>query len=247
MEKARPAAESKTERRRGQRQALLAEIIGTFALTFVAAGSDAIAAVSASGPTKVAALIAPGLLVMAMIYAIGDLSGAHINPAVTLAFATRGAFPWRHVVPYWAAQLTGALLAAVLVHVLFGSAGHGGMTIPHAALGTSLVMEMILTFFLVFVILNTATGHKVIGHNAGIAVGATIALDGWFGGPISAASMNPARSLGPAIVAANLNDVWIYIVGPVLGALIATLCVWLLRGKSKSHEDETATGEGRME
>ena len=246
MENASPEIGPKTEGREGQLQALFAELIGTLGLTFVAAGADAIAAASHDALTQAATLIAPGLLVMAMIYAIGDLSGAHINPAVTLGFAARGAFPWRHVLPYWAVQLAGALLAAALVHFLFGGAGHGGVTVPHGVRGTSLAIEIILTFFLVFVILNTATGHKLLGPNAGIAVGATIALDGWVGGAVSGASMNPARSLGPAIVAANYDDFYIYIIGPMLGALIATFCVWVLRGPPRSHEEETATGEGRM-
>lgn len=242
MEDARPGEERRSERL----QALVAELIGTFALTFVAVAGVVIGAASHDAVTRVGGLIAPGLVVMAMIYAIGDLSGAHINPAVTLGFAARGVFPWRYVPPYWAAQLAGALLAAVLVHWLFGSAGHGGVTVPHGIRGTSLATETILTFFLAFVILNTATGHRLLGPNAGIAVGATIALDGWIGGAVSRASMNPARSLGAAIVANNYDDWYIYVIGPMLGALVATLCVWLLRGHPRRREEEAATGEGRM-
>jgi aquaporin Z len=246
VEDAVPAAQPVPERRSEQLQALFAELIGTFGLTFVAAGGAAIAVMTHDAVTHVAAIVAPGLLVMAMIYAIGDLSGAHINPAVTLGFAARRVFPWRYVLPYWAAQLAGAILAAALIDLLFGIGGKGVVTIPHGIRATSLATEIILTFFLVFVILNTATGHKLLGPNAGIAVGATIALDGWIGGAVSDASMNPARSLGPAIVANNYDDFYIYIIGPLLGALIATLCVWLLRGRPKPHEAETATGEGRM-
>lgn len=246
MEEAVPAAAPAWEGRSERLQALFAEFIGTFGLTFFAAGGAAIAVMTHDAVTRVAAIIAPGLLVMAMIYAIGDLSGAHINPAVTLGFAARNVFPWRYVVPYWAAQLAGAILAAALIDLLFGVGGKGVVTVPHGIRATSLAMETILTFFLAFVILNTATGHKLIGHNAGIAVGATIALDGWVGGAVSDASMNPARSLGAAIIANNYDDFYIYIIGPMLGALIATLCVWLLRGRPKPHEEETATGEGRM-
>lgn len=222
---------------------LLAELVGTFALTFVAAGGAVISVLSHGKVSSAASLVAPGLVVMVMIYTLGSESGAHFNPTVTLAFALRRDFPWRQVPGYWIAQFAGAIVAALLLRALFGLTGEVGITRPHYGAISALVMETILTFFLITVILGTATNHKLTGHNAAIAVGATIALDGLFAGPISDASMNPARSLGPFLVSGQLADVWIYMVGPLAGMLLAVLVAWLLRGGTTREAAETAKGD----
>jgi aquaporin Z len=222
---------------------LLAELLGTFALTIVAAGGAVIAAVSHGSPGEAAQAVAPALLVTAMIYSVGPLSGAHLNPAVTLAFALRRDFPWRWVPSYWLAQFLGAVLAALLLRALFGLAGNLGATQPHQGAVTSLAMEILLTFFLVTVILATAANFRIVGHNAALAVGATIALDGLFAAPISGASMNPARSAGPALLSGRLDGLWIYLVGPAAGALLAVGVAWLLRGPGSQYARKVAQGK----
>ncbi|MDQ2744689.1 MAG: aquaporin [Chloroflexota bacterium] len=226
----------------GIERRLFAEFMGTFALTFVAAGAGVIGAISGQ-VGSVAAAVAPGLLVMVMIYTIGPISGAHVNPAVTLAFALRQNFPWRRVPGYWGVQLAGAVLAALLLRWLFGLAGHVGATLPHFGDLQSLVMETILTFLLVTVILAVAANHQIVGSNAALGVGATIVLDGLFALPISGASMNPARSFGPALVAGQLGTYWIYVIGPIAGSLLAVGAACLLRGPGSPEADRVATGE----
>lgn len=222
---------------------LFAEMLGTFLLTFVAAGADVYDAIGHGPVNANARLVAPGLMVMAMIYVVGGLSGAHFNPVVTLAFALRRDFPWRRVPGYMIVQLIGGILAAVVLRLLFGLAGHLGETLPKAGTVPALATEIILTFILITVILGTATNHSLIGHNAALAVGATIALDGMFAYTASGASMNPARSLGPFIVAGQMSDAWIYIVGPFVGGLIAVGAAWLLRGNTTPEAVKTASGE----
>jgi aquaporin Z len=190
---------------------------------------------------------APGLMVLAVIYALGDVSGAHINPAVTLAFALRASFPWARVPLYWVAQLAGAVGAVLLLLAILGPVADLGATRPHFGTGPSLVMEAVLTWLLVTVILGTATRHRVVGANAAVAVGATVALCGLFAGPVSGASMNPARSLGPALVGAAagvdaLRDAWIYVLGPAVGAALAVLGMRLLKGPLHDGETEAAGG-----
>jgi len=222
---------------------LAAELLGTFALTFVAAGGDVIATVSGRPTGGSAQVIAPALLVMALIYSFGPISGAHFNPVVTLAFALRRDFPWSRVPSYLVTQFVGAVLGAGLLRVLFGLSGHLGATLPRHGVSTSLVMEIILTFFLVTVILATAANYKVVGHNAALAVSAVVALDGLFAGPISGASMNPARSFGPALVGLQLGDFWIYLLGPVAGAVIAVAVAVLLRGPGSHAATKAAKGD----
>ena len=239
-------AQARDEHRRemlATARALFAELIGAFALTFVAAGADVIAASSGGQVGEAAKMVAPGLVVLALIYAIGDISGAHFNPAVTFAFVLRGVFPPRRLPAYWLAQLAGALVAALLLQQIFGNVDHLGATLPHHGASASFVMEIVLTWLLVSVILGTATQARLVGPNAAIAVGATIALDGLFAGPISGASMNPARSLGPAIVGGATQEWWIYVAAPLLGAAIAAGCCWLLSGPQKDGEDEIAQGK----
>jgi aquaporin Z len=224
---------------------LIIEFLGAFVLVTVAAGSGVINHYVGGGPiSRTAAVIAPGAAVMAMIYAWGPLSGLHINPAVTTAFAARGVFPTRWVVPYWVAQFAGAIGAALFLQGMFTHVAAGG-TYPIATPGgewRSLVMEAVLTAILVSIILNTATGGRSIGHNAAIAVGATIALLGLFASPISGASMNPARSLGPDIVANDYTGWWVYILGPVIGAAIAVAIIGTVRGLPDKEERDAAQG-----
>jgi aquaporin Z len=226
---------------------LAAEAIGTFALTFVAAGADATARLSADQVSPLARALAPGLLVMALIYAIGDRSGAHFNPAVTLAFAARRLFPPRWVLPYWLAQLMGAVTAGFVLVALFGAgAAEAGVSTPHVDAGVAVALEVVLTAVLATVILGTADRYELIGPDAAIAVGATIALCGLVALPIEGASMNPARSLGPAIATGRLGDAWIYLVGPFLGGLIAVGIARLLHGPPTpdGKAGEAARGEG---
>ena len=168
---------------------LLAELLGTFALILVAAGGDVIATISGGAVSPAARAVAPALLVMAMIYTLGSKSGAHFNPAVTLAFTLRRDFPWSRVPGYRGAQMVGAVFAAFLLRLLFGLAGHLGATLPHYGTIEAIVMEVLLTFLLITVILGTATNHRLTGPNAAIAVGGFIALAGLFAAPISGASM----------------------------------------------------------
>jgi aquaporin Z len=224
---------------------VIIEFIGTFILVTVAAGAGVINHYVGGGPiSRTAAVIAPGAVVMAMIYAFGPLSGLHINPAVTFAFASRQVFKVAWVVPYLIAQMAGAITAALFLQVVYGHVASGG-NYPIAKSGgdwRSLVMEILLTAILVSVILNTATGYRSIGHNAALAVGATVALLGLFASPISGASMNPARSLGPDIVSLDFNGWWIYILGPVVGAAIAVMLIGLVRGLPDKEEREAAEG-----
>jgi aquaporin Z len=224
---------------------LIIEFLGTFVLVTVAAGAGVINHYAGGGPiSRTAAVIAPGAAVMAMIYAWGPLSGLHINPAVTFAFASRRVFPRGWVVPYWVVQFAGAICAAWFLQLMFGNVSAGG-NYPIAKPGgdwRSLVMETVLTAILVSVILNTATGARSIGHNAAIAVGSTVALLGLFASPISGASMNPARTLGPDIVSTDYTGWWVYIAGPVIGALIAVMIITAVRGVPVKEEWEAAEG-----
>ncbi len=223
---------------------LLAELGGTFFLVLVAAGGGAVNAVSHGQVGRTAAVTAPGMMVLALIYTIGETSGAHLNPAVTVAFAARGHFPWLRVPGYLLAQLGGAVLAAGLLRALFGSAERSGGTFPGPGIAawTALVMEIVLTFGLVTVILGTASGARNVGHNAAIAVGGYVALAGLWASPVSGASMNPARSLGPALVSGDLHVAWIYLAGPFTGGLIAVAMAWALRGPGSSAADVAAQG-----
>jgi aquaporin Z len=229
---------------------VLAELVGTFLLTFVAAGGDTIEAATHQPLGHAAKVVAPALMVLALIYAIGSISGAHLNPAVTMAFAVRGDFPPHRVGEYVAAQVCGAVAAAAVLIALYGNVGHLGATLPHTGSGTALVMEVILTAALLLVILGTAAaGPMLTGHNAALGVGATIALLGLFASPVSGASMNPARSLGPALIGGRMGSYWIYVVGPLAGALIGVVLATAFYGRPTGHEEAAAaalseTGSG---
>lgn len=195
------------------------EFIGTFFLVFAGTGAIVIDDVSGGAVGHVGISLTFGLIVMAMIYTLGDISGAHLNPAVTIAFATARRFPMSEVLPYALSQMSGAILASVVLSVMF--AGHPtlGATTPAGSELQSLILEAILTALLMFTILGVSTGAKEKGITAGIAVGGIIALEALFAGPITGASMNPARSLAPALVSGNTTGLWVYFLGPITGAL----------------------------
>jgi aquaporin NIP len=171
-----------------------------------------------------------GLVIMAMIYAVGHVSGAHFNPAVTLSFAISRHFPRRQVPLYWAVQLAGALIAAAILRGSLGNIAHVGATYPSGSDGQAFLWEAVMSFFLVFVIMAVATDTRAVGEAAAIAIGGTVGLDAMFGGPITGASMNPARSLGPGIVTGDLHAIWIYLFAPIVGAAIAALAYTFVRG-----------------
>jgi len=203
---------------------LSAEFIGTFALVFAGTGAIVINESSAGGVTHVGIALTFGLVVLAMIYTLGDVSGAHLNPAVTIGFWAARRFPGREIPGYLTAQTAGALLASVILKFLFPANINLGATHPAGSTAQSFILEVILTFLLMFVILNVSTGAKEKGITAGIAVGAVIGLEALFAGPVCGASMNPARSLAPALV--SVSDLWIYLIAPTLGAVTAVLgCV----------------------
>jgi len=223
---------------------LFAEIWGTFLLVLVAAGGGVVAAKSGGVVTLGMIVVAPGLMVMAIIYFMGTVSGAHLNPAVTLAFAVRGNFPWRRVPGYVLAQMIGGIAAALFLRAMFGTVGALGATMPGSGIGsgTALMMEVVLTAGLVNTILGTATGARNIGANGAIAVGGYIVLSGLWAAPISGASMNPVRSLAPDLVRGDLGTAWVYVVGPVLGALIGVAFEWILKGKPTTAGTLAAQG-----
>ena len=199
-----------------------AEVIGTFILVFTGTGAVVFNDISSDQVTNLGIGLVFGLVVMAMIYTLGDVSGAHINPAVTLGFWASGQFKAKQVAPYILSQCSGALLASLLLRALFGNHANMGATMPREGLVYQcLILEIVLTFILMFVILNVATGAKEKGITAGIAIGGVIALEAIFAGPISGASMNPARSLGPAVASMNFKGFWIYLLAPPIGALLA--------------------------
>ncbi len=207
--------------RAGLAQKVGAEFVGTFALVF--AGCGAIAADAGGGGVgHVGVSLTFGLVIMVMVYATGHISGAHFNPAVTLAFAAVGRFPWREVPAYVLGQCGAAIVAAGLLAVSLGG-GELGATVPSAGIGPALLFEAVLSFFLMFVITAVATDARAEGQMAGLAIGGTVALCALFGGPISGASMNPARSLGPALFSGHLDVIWLYLVGPCLGAVAGAI------------------------
>ena len=210
---------------------LSAEFFGTFALVFAGTGAITINDVSGGAITHVGIALTFGLIVLAMIYAVGDVSGAHLNPAVTIGFWVSGRFPARSVLPYVGIQLCGAVAASGILHFLFPKHPTLGMTLPAGTEAQSFVLEFILTFILMLVILNVSTGAKEKGITAGIAVGAVIALEAMFAGPICGASMNPARSIAPALVSLNFASLWLYIAAPVLGAVLAVFSCRCMKEK----------------
>jgi MIP family channel proteins len=204
-------------------QRYIAEFIGTFALVFAGTGAIIINDVTRGAVTNVGVGLTFGMIVMTMIYAVGDVSGAHFNPAVTLGFFVARRFEGKLILPYVLSQLSGALAASLLLRALFPQYSTLGTTAPAGPALQSLILEIALAAVLMFVILNVSVGAKERGITAGIAVGAVIALEALFAGPISGASMNPARSFAPALVSQHLAHLWIYLVAPVAGALLAVV------------------------
>jgi len=208
---------------------LLAECFGTFCLIFAGTGAIVIDGVSGGAISHVGVALTFGLIVLAMIYALGDISGAHLNPAVTLGFWAAGRFERRLVAPYLLSQTAGALAASGLLRLLFPAHPTLGATVPAGSWEQTLILEFVLTAMLMFVILSVSTGAKERGITAGIVIGAVIALEAMFAGPISGASMNPARSLAPALVSMKLSALWLYFLGPIGGALAGVLCCRCIR------------------
>jgi aquaporin NIP len=212
-------------------RAATAEALGTFALVFAGAGAVMVdAKTHALGHVGVA--ITFGLVIMAMIYAVGHVSGAHFNGAVTFAFALTRHFPWPRAAVYWAAQLAGAVAAAALLRASLGDIANVGATLPSGSDRQSFLWEIVLSAILMFVIMAVATDTRAVGEAAAIAIGGTIGLDAMFGGPISGASMNPMRSMGPAFVAGDVTSLWVYIAGPLIGASIGAVLYQFVRGEA---------------
>jgi aquaporin NIP len=211
----------------------LAERIGTFALVFCGTGAIIINQETGGVITHAGIAITFGLIVSAMIYTIGDISGAHLNPAVTIAFWVAKTFPAKEMLPYILSQGIGAFVASFALHYLFPNNTTLGTTLPTGTAMQSFILELILTFILMFVIIHVAKGSKEQGMFAGIAIGSVVLLEAMFAGPICGASMNPIRSLAPAIVSGHLEYIWVYMLAPVLGAILAVF-IWMVLRQPKN-------------
>ncbi|XP_047308219.1 aquaporin NIP1-1-like [Impatiens glandulifera] len=222
---------------------LIAEVTGTYFLIFAGCGSVVVNAASDKTVTFPGIAIVWGLAVMVLVYSVGHISGAHFNPAVTIAFATCKRFPWKQVPAYLSAQVLGSTLAAGTLRLIFtGKQDHFTGTLPMGSDLQSFVLEFIITFYLMFVISGVATDNRAIGELAGLAVGATVLLNVMFAGPISGASMNPARSLGPAIVSNQYKSLWVYMVAPVAGAIAGAWVYNTIRFTNKPVREITKSG-----
>ena len=215
----------------------ISEFIGTFAMIFCGTGAMTINEVTGGDVTHVGIGITWGLIVMAMIYAFGEISGAHFNPAVSIAFAYAKKFSWKEVPKYIFFQVTGAFAASLLLMWLFPKSELLGATIPTVDVWRAFVLELILTFFLMVVIINVSTGSKEVGMMAGIAIGSVVLLEALFAGPITNASMNPARSLAPNIVSGNIKGLWLYILAPIIGALLAVVSCKFVKHENCCDEE----------
>jgi aquaporin NIP len=213
----------------GLARSLVAEAVGAFALVFAGCGAIMVEA-KGGGLGQVGIAISFGLVIMVMIYAVGHVSGAHLNPAVTFAFAVTRHFPWARAGAYWAAQVAGATAAALFLHASLGNVADLGTTQPSGSDAQAFFWELLMTALLMFVVMAVATDTRAVGEAAAIAVGGTIGLCAMFGGPISGASLNPARSIGPALVSGELDALWIYIAAPVAGAAVGGVLYVFLRG-----------------
>jgi aquaporin Z len=209
----------------------LAEGVGTFALVFCGCGAIVVNEQYGRPLGHVGVSLVFGLVVMVMIYAVGNISGAHFNPAVTLGFSFAKRIGKKEIAPYVSAQIVGAIVGSLLLRVMFPDHGYLGVTLPAGSPVQALVLEVLLSFVLMFVILNVSTGHMEKGIMAGVAVGGMVTLAALFGGPVSGASMNPARSIGPAIISGHLEHWWIYVVAPILGAFLAHPTCRLIQGE----------------
>ncbi|HEY8220239.1 MAG TPA: aquaporin [Methylobacter sp.] len=224
-------------------RALFAEAWGTFLLVLVSAGAVVVSELTGQ-VSKEMEVIAPGLMVMAIIYFMGAVSGAHINPAVTIAFALRRHFPWQRVPWYLLAQITGGLLAAAFLKAMFRDIGQVGATVPYPGFENwkVLIIESVLTTGLINTILGTASGQGNVGNNGALAIGGYIALSGLWAGPLTGASMNAVRTLAPDLVRGDLTTTWIYVIATFIGAIIAVGFEWILKGKPSHHADKEAQG-----
>jgi aquaporin NIP len=207
----------------------ISEFIGTFSMIFCGTGAMTVNEVTGGEVTHVGIAITWGLIVMAMIYAFGETSGAHFNPAVTVAFAFAKKFAWKEVPKYITAQILGAFAASLVLWFLFPASETLGATIPTVDVWRAFVLELLLTFFLMVVIINVSTGSKEMGIIAGIAIGGVVLLEAMFAGPITNASMNPARSIAPNIVSGNIEGLWLYILAPIIGAILAVVSCRLIK------------------
>lgn len=209
----------------------IAEFLGTYMLVFVGTAAIVVNDLYGGAVTHVGVSMVFGMIVTAMIYTFGDVSGAHINPAVTLGFWRAGRLPGKEVAPYITAQIIGGLFASVCVYFLFNAHDTLGATLPSGSAAQSFVLELIMTFILMLAILSVSTGAKEKGLMAGVAIGSIVGLEALFGGPVSGASMNPARSIAPALVSGNIEALWIYIAAPISGAILATFCCRFIRSE----------------
>ena len=209
----------------------IAELIGTFALVFCGTGSMAINEITGGDVTHVGIGITWGFIVIAMIYALGDISGAHLNPAVTIAFAYAKKFSWKEVPKYISAQIIGGVLASSILWYLFPTSEFLGGTQPSELIDPmrAFIIEVILTFFLMLVIINVSTGSKEVGIMAGFAIGGTVMLEALFAGPMTNASMNPVRSFAPALLSGHFENLWLYLTAPIIGALLAVISCKLIK------------------
>jgi MIP family channel proteins len=212
-------------------QRYLSEFLGTFILVFTGCGAIAVSSLTGGEPQFVGIGIIWGLIVMSVIFTIGDISGAHINPAVTIAFWVARRFSALDVVPYILAQCLGATAASGMLWYLFGNHAANGVTHLHPQVteAQGFILEILLTWFLMFAVINVSTGAKEKGITAAIAIGGVISIDVLFGGKVTGASMNPARSLGPALVSGDFDQLWIFIAGPIIGAIVAIGCAAAIR------------------
>lgn len=228
---------------------LFSELFGTFFLVLVAAGAPTVSAAGAGTIGRAAAVTAPGLMVLAIILFMGTVSGAHLNPVVTLAFALRKDFPWRRVPAYILVQIVGGILAGLFLWATFGKVGMLGATLPGHGISDlqALVIEIVLTLGLVSTILGTASKAQNVGTMSAVAVGSYIALAGLWASPISGASMNPVRSLGPAIALNDYSHLWVYLVGPLVGAVLAVGVSIILRGPGGRDPDAIIAAQGRLQ
>jgi aquaporin Z len=209
----------------------IGEFIGTFSLVFAGTGAIVIDETTGGAITHVGVALTFGLIVLAMVYTLGDVSGAHLNPAVSLGFFAAGRFPIRQLIPYIVSQCLGAFAASGVLRFLFPQNAVLGTTVPAGSAAQSFVLELLLTAILMFTILGVSTGAAEKGITAGIVVGAVIGLEAMFAGPISGASMNPARSLAPAVISGHMPSLWIYIVAPIAGALLGVISCQAVRGE----------------
>lgn len=209
---------------------LAAEALGTFALVFFGAGAIMVDA-EGGGLGQLGIAVAFGLAITTMIYGLGHVSGAHFNPAVSFGFALTRHFPWSRVAGYWAAQVAGAVAAALVLRASLGDVANVGATLPSGSDRQAFLWEVVLTFFLMLVVMAVATDTRAVGEAAALAIGGTVGLCALVGGPVSGASMNPARSLGPALASGDFDSLWIYLLAPLVGASLGAIAYQLLRGQ----------------